>query len=298
MKEDFVGKQFTTNKSGVCVVTKYVRADEVYVKFDKSGYETCTTITSLRKGNVKDKTQVRGGKRGGLITKEDVSDLFEIVEGHLHWKKSITDKRAGFLVLNKHKAVSILGRVYHFDDVEGLMFERHKEISPNSLPSPEGYSTWNAMQSRCKDKGYPISELFSKYETWLDWVKTQKGYGQKDFFGNTFNLDSDLFSNGEKTYSEDTCVFIPLHINQVYKTSYKSKEIIGVGLKRGRYQARICVFNTQVNIGTYETEELANEAYISKRSEYIKILLEMHRHQLADKTIKFLEDDIVNNIFI
>ena len=32
MKEDFVGKQFITSKSGDCVVTKYVGCNEVYVK--------------------------------------------------------------------------------------------------------------------------------------------------------------------------------------------------------------------------------------------------------------------------
>ena len=31
MKEEIVGKHFTTNNSGVCVVTKYVRWNEVYV---------------------------------------------------------------------------------------------------------------------------------------------------------------------------------------------------------------------------------------------------------------------------
>ena len=33
-----IGKQFTTNKSGVCVITKYVKSDEVYIKFVKSGF--------------------------------------------------------------------------------------------------------------------------------------------------------------------------------------------------------------------------------------------------------------------
>ena len=80
LKEEIVGKVFSTNKSGDCVVTKYVGADEVYVKFNKSGFETKTTMTSLRNGTVKDKTQVRGGKTEGLITKEDVYDLFEIID--------------------------------------------------------------------------------------------------------------------------------------------------------------------------------------------------------------------------
>lgn len=293
-----IGKQFTTNKSGVCVITKYVGHKQVYVKFMKSGFETCTSMSCLRNGTVKDKTQVKGGSTGGLINKESVSDLFEVVNGEILWKSSLKDKRAGKPILNKHKAISIYGRVYHFEDVEGLMLGLHKEISPYSLPTPESYSVWNTMQQRCKDRGYPISEVFSKYETWIKWAKTQKGYGEKDFFGVNFNLDSDIFSTGVKTYSEDTCVFIPYHLNQVYKSAYKDRNLIGVDLKRDKYQARTCVFNTQVNIGMYTTEDEAVVAYAKKRAAYIKILLEMHRHQLEDKTVKFIEDDINNNIFI
>ena len=33
MKEGIVGKVFSTNKSGDCVVTKYVRHNEVHIKF-------------------------------------------------------------------------------------------------------------------------------------------------------------------------------------------------------------------------------------------------------------------------
>ena len=42
----------------------------------------------------------------------------------------------------------------------------------------------------------------------------------------------------------------------------------------------------------------AVEAYRNKRAEYVQLLLNLHRHQLEDKTIEFLENDIKNNIFI
>lgn len=287
-----IGKQFTTNKSGVCVITKYVKSDEVYIKFVKSGFETRTSMGSLRSGAVKDKTQVQGGSKGGLIDKESVSDLFEIVDNEIRWNTCLKDKRAGKPVLNKHKAVSIYGRVYHFEDVEGLVMGLHKEISPHSPASPEGYEIWNAMQKRCKDKGYHISDVFSKYETWIEWAKVQRGYGEIDFFGRKFNLDSDLFSQDVKTYSEDTCVFIPSHLNQIYKSSYKSNPYLGVDMEKGKYRARINLFNNQCRLGSYNTKEDAVKVYRNKRAEYIKVILDLHRHQLDDKTIKFIEDDI------
>lgn len=298
LKEEIVGKVFSTNKSGDCVVTKYVRADEVYVKFNKSGFETKTGMSSLRNGTVKDKTQVKGGKTGGLITKEDVDDLLEIIDDEVYWKTTVSGKRAGKPILNKHKVVSIAGRVYHFKDVERLVMGLHKEISPSSEASPELYTVWNAMQKRCIDNGYPISEVFSKYETWIEWARRQKGFKELDFFNTLFNLDSDLFSNGVKTYSEETCVFIPQHLNQIYKTSYKDNEMLGVDFRKGNYRARINLLNNQVIIGTYKTKEDAVKAYRNKRAEYVQLLLNLHRHQLEDKTIEFLEDDIKNNIFM
>lgn len=130
------------------------------------------------------------------------------------------------------------------------------------------------------------------------WARQQKGFKELDFFNTPFKLDSDLFSDGVKTYSESTCVFIPNHLNQIYKTSYKDNEMLGVDFRKGNYRARINLLNSQVIIGTYKTKEDAVEAYRNKRAEYVQLLLNLHRHQLEDKTIEFLEDDIKNNIFI
>lgn len=39
MKEEIVGEQFTTNNSGVCVVTNYFSWNEVHIKFLDTGFE-------------------------------------------------------------------------------------------------------------------------------------------------------------------------------------------------------------------------------------------------------------------
>lgn len=297
-KEDIVGKTFENNKGQKYVVLEKISTTKFNIKFVDSGYETTVNKISIEIGSIKGRPQVKGGSKGGLLDKESVSDLFEIVDNEVRWNTCLEDKRAGKPVLNKHKAVSIYGRVYHFEDVEGLVLGVHKEISPQSKASPEGYETWNAMQKRCKDRGYHISDVFSKYETWVEWAKTQKGYGEKDFFSRKFNLDSDLFSQQTKTYSESTCVFIPMHLNQIYKTSYKGNHCLGVDMKNGKYRARINLFNTQVLLGLYDTQEEAIKVYRNKRAEYIKVILDLHRHQLDDKTIKFIEDDISEHISI
>ena len=63
-------------------------------------------------------------------------------------------------------------------------------------------------------------------------------------------------------------------------------------MEKGKYRARINLFNNQCRLGSYNTKEDAVKVYRNKRAEYIKVILDLHRHQLDDKTIKFIEDDI------
>lgn len=51
----YFGCVFNTNKSGSLFTTKYVSAEEVYVQFINTGYETKAELGQIRKGNVKDK---------------------------------------------------------------------------------------------------------------------------------------------------------------------------------------------------------------------------------------------------
>lgn len=51
----YEGKIFKTNNYGALVVTKYINASEVYVKFIETGYETIAEMNQIKKGNVKDR---------------------------------------------------------------------------------------------------------------------------------------------------------------------------------------------------------------------------------------------------
>ena len=297
MKEEMIGKQFTTRNSGVCVITKYVGCNEVYVKFLDTGFETPTSMTSLRKGSVKDKTLIHGGNKEGLLVKETLLNYVNTVDGCFFWNDNIGSKRAGKPLKTYAYTVSFKGVVYRYKDVEDLLKgEVHHIVASTS--SPEGYSIWGGMVSRCKNKGYAISSMFSKYDTWIVWAKQQKGYKELDLFNKPFNLDSDMFSTDTKTYSEDTCVFIPEQINQIYKTSYKGVEYIGIDLFEGGYRARLNMFNRQVIVGKFSTKDEAKRAYHNKRSEYLNLLLHIYKGRLDDRVVNYIKNDIGSNIFI
>ena len=81
MKEDFVGKQFTTNKSGVCVVTKYIGCNEVHIKFEATGFERVTDMNSLRKGMVKDTSLSIYDKKYNIFGSAIIGTEFENTKG-------------------------------------------------------------------------------------------------------------------------------------------------------------------------------------------------------------------------
>lgn len=77
MKEEMVGKQFTTRNSGICVVTKYVGCNEVYIRFEDTGFERVTDMNSLRNGQVKDTSLSKTKKKYVLGKRVIVGEVFE-----------------------------------------------------------------------------------------------------------------------------------------------------------------------------------------------------------------------------
>ena len=51
----YEGKSFETNSFGTIIVTKYVNAKEVHIKFANTGYETIVQSSHIASGNIKDR---------------------------------------------------------------------------------------------------------------------------------------------------------------------------------------------------------------------------------------------------
>lgn len=81
MKEEIVGKVFSTNKSGDCVVTKYVGCNEVHIKFLDTGFERVTNTNSLRNGQVKDTSLAKTVKKCVVGKENIIGKVFENSKG-------------------------------------------------------------------------------------------------------------------------------------------------------------------------------------------------------------------------
>lgn len=91
------------------------------------------------------------------------------------------------------------------------------DVSPVKIKGKhiKSYLVWRSMISRCYNKNYHKSINYvvcSVCDEWLTFSNFKSWMEQQDFEGK--ELDKDLLVEGNKTYSPETCCFIPQHINK------------------------------------------------------------------------------------
>lgn len=466
MKEEVVGKVFSTNKSGDCVVTKYVGCNEVHVKFLDTGFERVTDTNSLRKGSVRDTSQTKTVKKYvvgkenivgkvfennkgeqyevleklsttrfkvkfiesgyeteinkinieigsikdnsavkefnnligyqvkdesfGVVTVRSISDrsgckvlvcenedeslrflltkeqlligdlssfgippailekpldfklddegkvLYNEVEfdavdfsvlsvffylendvlyhrllrkdsidqNILKHKTSLTGKVAGHYPQNNPDMghVLILGIPFHVEAIKAVLKGEIESCTRRKFKASdieaEGvhreYTIWNGMRCRC-NKGYAkLSEDFESFWDWLDWVKQQKGFMCEDESGKVYQMETDLFSTGEKVYSKESVVFVPYAINQMCKPTKRGDLPKGVQHLKGRwkeYRAYGVEFGKQVHLGYYMTLEEAVTVAKEQRVFYVDKLKTIYGDTVESKVFEVLLED-------
>lgn len=310
MKDKFVGKQFTTNVSGVCVVTKYVGCNEVHIKFLDTGFERVTDISSLRKGMVKDTVLSKTEKKYVIGKRDIVGEVFENTKGESYEvleqlgtsKFKIKFIDSGYetkvgkinIEIGQIKDRSNLNK---FKDVSGFDHSQNKYVSgvnktAKALAAENGllkeYNIWSNIVSRC-NRGYAkLHEDFYTFDSWLGWAKEQKGFMEKDGNDNIFQLDSDLFSTDEKMYSPNTCVFIPREINGICKPnmirSGLPRGVFPLGGKVKSYKVSIRIDGITKHIGNYKTIEEASA--VSKQARLDRVVhLEIKYNGVVDSKV-------------
>ena len=142
------------------------------------------------------------------------------------------------------------------------------------------YQLWKGIVERCFSERYQnkyptyagckMSENFLSFQYFAEWCQSQVGYLQKDY-----HLDKDILIDGNKLYSEDTCVFAPKDLNAFSKKFDRPREDLPTGVyktKSGKFKAKAGdkVFGNFV-VGIFATIEEASEAYIEQKKMYSKI---------------------------
>lgn len=150
------------------------------------------------------------------------------------------------------------------------------------------HALWRSMLSRCYTernlllkpayRGCSVSDNFKDYTYFYEWCNNQKGFKIYDENGRMFALDKDLLHKGNKVYSEASCVFIPMEVNNliVKSDSLRGEYPIGVvyDKERDKYQARMWVDNKPKFLGRYDTIEAAFSKYKQSKEHHIKVVAE------------------------
>lgn len=160
------------------------------------------------------------------------------------------------------------------------------------------YNVWNNVMLRSNRTGnysnkFPTysdcscSESFAVFNTFKKWYVNQVGYDKQ------YHIDKDLLFEGNKIYSENTCILLPREINVLFKVTYSSSTIglVGVTKCRERYRSLIAdpYKGRQKHLGYFDTPEEAHEAYKMEKSNIILRLIEDYRYDLDPRAVLSLE---------
>ncbi len=174
-------------------------------------------------------------------------------------------------------------------------------ITVNGVLTKE-YDLWHSMLRRCYSdtskkrnpayEGCEVSGNFKSYEYFYEWCHKQIGFSVGGN-GNSFQLDKDLLTKGNKVYSESTCVFIPAEINSllVKCTASRGEHLIGVHWSKTNK-----AFVAQVNkgkgrrdyLGYFKTEIEAFNTYKTAKESFIKEQAEKWKGEIDGRAYEAL----------
>ena len=142
----------------------------------------------------------------------------------------------------------------------------------------KSFKIWHNMLSRCSSSNQYKSNCYANAticEEWQDfsvfakWCNEQASYHCQDF-----ELDSDLYMQGAKHYSPDTCLFIPSELNLFIMARSPKENGLPCAVYQvpsGKYTARYA----SKHLGTFSTPEAASVAHaVAKVARLEELLME------------------------
>lgn len=152
----------------------------------------------------------------------------------------------------------------------------------------ESYKHWYAMIQRCYGKGH---EKYYKdctvCDEWLCFENFEKWYEENyyEVDGEIMNLDKDILIKGNKTYSPETCIFVPKNINLLVLNKKKGRGdcLIGVSKTTGKHCFKYRSSFNKTHLGLFKTEIEAFLEYKKCREKYIKRIADEYKDKIPQK---------------
>ena len=166
------------------------------------------------------------------------------------------------------------------------------------------YRAWNRVLERAYSEkwlithpyyaGTTVCEEQHNFQNFAEWCDGQEFFNTIDDKGKKYALDKDILVKGNKTYSPETCCFVPAELNSLLIRANKVRDILPVGVsfykKTGKFLASGSFYGKAQHIGYYNTPEEAFQAYKEAKESYIKEVAEKWKDRIEDKVYKTLKE--------
>ena len=171
--------------------------------------------------------------------------------------------------------------------VDGVPLESYKIwfLILNRLYSPK---TLEREPSYKDVKLCPEWIYFSNFKQWFD--------SNVKYYHKGWQLDKDLLSRHKrisiKTYSKDTCCFLPHEINSALSLQKELRTDLPIGVRRsksGKFYAILCAENkSSKHLGTFDTLEEAFATYKKAKESWLKFLANKYKSELDPRAYSAL----------
>lgn len=172
----------------------------------------------------------------------------------------------------------------------GVLGDEQTKVDGKTLKE---YELWCSMLKRCYSikyhtdfptyAGCTVSENFKYFPYFKDWCNQQIGFDEDGW-----QLDKDIIVKGNRTYSEDTCCFVPREVNTVVKKKYGTNVETYARKPSNRPSAILGIKGKSVHLGTYDTQEEAFLAYKQAKEAYIKEVANRWKDQIDPRVYEAL----------
>ncbi len=161
----------------------------------------------------------------------------------------------------------------------------------SSEKNKKAYIAWVNVLQRGYYKEYKLKNPTYKdvtvCEEWHDFQVFAKWYEENYVEG--WHLDKDILVKGNKTYSPETCCFVPREINNLFVVCNKNRGDLPIGVRKEvGYSARINKKGKNIYLGTFDTIEEAFNAYKVAKEIYIKEIAYEWREQITEEVYQAL----------
>jgi len=157
----------------------------------------------------------------------------------------------------------------------------------SNLKHKKAYSVWSGVVERCySEKFHTKQPTYKKCTIAAEWLNFQvfaKWFYEESNYEDGLYLDKDLIAQGNKVYSNSTCVFVSREVNSTLTDHGAARGPWKLGVtyhkSKKRFGANYSVLGKRIHIGYYKNEEDAHEDYKRAKYTYLKELAEKQTNE-------------------